>query len=64
MKEEIGCGKDIEIIWNFGRKVIVKCGFQEEGFMPNLCASSHLTLTISFISCPLFFYLLYLILLI
>ena len=37
MKEKIGCGKEIEIMWNFGNKIIVKCGFQEEGFMPNLC---------------------------
>ena len=37
MKRKIGCGKMVDAIWNFGRKVKLPCGFEEEGFMPLLC---------------------------
>ncbi|HDZ61146.1 MAG TPA: hypothetical protein ENH46_05560 [Candidatus Pacearchaeota archaeon] len=32
-----GCGKRIEILWNYGSKIKVRCGWQEEGFMPDYC---------------------------
>ena len=33
----LGCGKDVKTLWNYGSYVIVKCGFEEPGFMPVLC---------------------------
>ena len=42
---EKGCGKKISIIWNFGSKVTVSCGWKEDGFMPNYCEECENKLT-------------------
>ena len=36
-KLQKGCGKKFKTIWNFGNQIEVKCGWKEEGFMPNYC---------------------------